>query len=78
MEARSSADQDQDQERVPQTRYVYGHSFMARNFGRVMDHLRSFETSVNTSTFGRVFRLDGSGHVGSSLNRLLKNVTENM
>lgn len=47
-----------------QQRYVYGHGFMARTFGRAMDRLRGIENSVNTSTFGRVFRLDGSGHVG--------------
>lgn len=46
-----------------QGQYVYGRSFMARSFGRVMDRLRGIETAVNTSTFGRVFRLDGSGHV---------------
>ncbi|KAJ4414387.1 hypothetical protein N0V82_007948 [Gnomoniopsis sp. IMI 355080] len=53
----SNHDHEQQQER-----YVYGESFMARSFGRVMDCLRGIETSVNTSTFGRVFRLDGSGH----------------
>lgn len=47
-----------------QQRYVYGRGFMARTTGRVMDRLRGIENSVNTSTFGRVFRLDGSGHVG--------------
>lgn len=37
---------------------------MARTFGQVIDRLKGIEDSVNTSTFGRVFRLDGSGHVG--------------
>lgn len=36
---------------------------MARTFERVLDRLRGVETSINTSTFGRVFRLGGSGHV---------------
>ncbi|KAJ0117706.1 inner membrane protein yieg [Diaporthe amygdali] len=45
-----------------QRQYVYGQSFMARNFERVLDRLRGVETSVNTSTFGRVFRLGGCGH----------------
>lgn len=53
----------QEHQQKPQQRYVYGRSFMARSFGRVMDRLRGIETAVNTSTFGRVFRLDGSGHV---------------
>lgn len=48
-----------------QQRYVYGESFMARACGRLIDRLRGIENSVNSSTFGRVFRLDGSGHVGS-------------
>ncbi|KAI3398659.1 hypothetical protein diail_8846 [Diaporthe ilicicola] len=42
--------------------YVYGQSFVARTFERVMERLRGVETSVNTSTFGRVFRLGGCGH----------------
>lgn len=61
-------DSDHDHEQQ-QERYVYGRSFMARSFGRVMDCLRGIEISVNTSTFGRVFRLDGSGHVCYSLQR---------
>ncbi|KUI71736.1 hypothetical protein VM1G_06697 [Cytospora mali] len=43
----------------------YGHGsrgFLARSSERVMDRLRGIEMSVNTSTFGRVFRLGGSGH----------------
>lgn len=59
--------QDSDREldhEQQQQRYVYGGGFMARTFGRVIDRLRGIEESVNTSTFGRVFRLDGSGHVG--------------
>lgn len=61
-------DSDHDHEqRQQQERYVYGRSFMARSFGRVMDGLRRFEIAINTSTFGRVFRLDGSGHVSASL-----------
>lgn len=47
-----------------QRKHEHGsHGFMARNFERLMDRLRGVETSVNTSTFGRVFRLGGSGHV---------------
>lgn len=57
---RQDSNHDQEQQ---QQRYVYGRSFMARSFGRVIDHLRGIESAVNTSTFGRVFRLDGSGHV---------------
>ncbi|CAN8095182.1 unnamed protein product [Discula destructiva] len=65
MEHRDSGhdqEQQQQQQQQQQQRYVYGRSFMARSFGRVMDCLRGIETAVNTSTFGRVFRLDGSGH----------------
>ena len=40
-----------------------GRGFMARKLETMMDHLRGVETTVNTSTFGRVFRLGGSGHV---------------
>lgn len=47
-----------------QRRYGYdGRGFMARSFEVIMDRLRGVEVSVNTSTFGRVFRLGGSGHV---------------
>lgn len=47
-----------------QRKYEYGdRGFIARKFERVMDRLRGVETSINTSTFGRVFRLGGSGHV---------------
>lgn len=63
MELREN-DLEHDHEQQQQQRYVYGGSFMARTFGRVIDRLRGIEDSVNTSTFGRVFRLDGSGHVG--------------
>lgn len=60
----SNHDQERQQKKQQQRqRYVYGRSFMARSFGRVMDRLRGIEMAVNTSTFGRVFRLDGSGHV---------------
>lgn len=64
MEIRDSVDHGQVHEDPRQTNFVYGKSSIARGFGMVLDHLRGFETSVNTSTFGRVFRLDGSGHVG--------------
>lgn len=43
--------------------YVHNQSVMARSFEWVTDRLRGVETSVNTSTFGRVFRLGGCGHV---------------
>ncbi|KAG8159592.1 hypothetical protein KVR01_010229 [Diaporthe batatas] len=42
--------------------YVHSHGFMARNFEWMTDRLRRVETAVNTSTFGRVFRLGGCGH----------------
>lgn len=54
---------NQDHEQQQQERYVHGGSLMARLFGRIMDRLKGIEMFVNTSTFGRVFRLDGSGHV---------------
>lgn len=56
-------EQQEQQQEQEQQQYVYGRSFMARTFGRAMDGLRGIENAVNTSTFGRVFRLDGSGHV---------------
>lgn len=31
-----------------------------------MNKLASFEDRINSSTFGRVFRLDGSGHVSQN------------
>lgn len=62
----SDAEHDHEQrQRHSESRYEYGRSFMARTFGSVIDRLRNIETAVNTSTFGRVFRLDGSGHVRS-------------
>lgn len=66
MEIRDSADDGIGHGNTRKTQYVYGKSLGARMFGAVMDRLRGFETSVNTSTFGRVFRLDGSEHVGQS------------
>lgn len=32
-------------------------------FRRISDGLESLNTSIGESTFGRVFRLEGSGHV---------------
>lgn len=63
MDMRDSDDHVQEHGHQRQTQYVYGRSFGARMFGAVMDRLKGLETSVNMSTFGRVFRLDGSGHV---------------
>lgn len=66
MDTRDSVHHSQEHEHSKQTQYVYGKSFAARIFGAGIDRLKAFETSVNTSTFGRVFRLDGSGHVSQS------------
>lgn len=46
-----------------QREYVRSQGSVARGFEWVTDRLRGVETSVNTSTFGRVFRLGGCGHV---------------
>lgn len=64
---RDSDDHVQGHGHQRQTQYVYGRSFGARMFGAVMNRLKGLETSVNMSTFGRVFRLDGSGHVRQNL-----------
>ena len=29
----------------------------------IKEHVRTFDSKISISTFGRVFRLDGSGHV---------------
>ncbi len=41
--------------------------FFRRKFDRLYDVLHSIDDRVNKSTFGRVFRLKGSGHVSTNL-----------
>lgn len=47
--------------------YVGRQNLLERTLGPMMDKLKSIEASINASTFGRVFRLDGSEHVSRFL-----------
>jgi AGZA family xanthine/uracil permease-like MFS transporter len=42
----------------------------------IKEHVKTFDYKVSKSTFGRVFRLDGSGHVSSSSRKLAHGIAE--
>lgn len=42
--------------------------------GRIRDVVYQVDEKINTSTFGRIFRLRGCGHVSLAPSRLLKSL----
>ncbi len=42
----------------------------------IKEHVNNFDYKVSKSTFGRVFRLDGSGHVSSSCRKLAVGIAD--
>ncbi|PSR97166.1 inner membrane protein yieG [Coniella lustricola] len=46
----------------PSSRHVGRQNVLGKALGLVMEKLKGIEASINASTFGRVFRLDGSEH----------------
>jgi len=51
----------------PEARSERPHGFWERSVNTVLDFIRNVNERVNKSTFGRVFRLRGCGHVSFAL-----------
>lgn len=50
-------------------------SFFIMQIPSIKSAISSFDTKISKSTFGRVFRLDGSGHVSCASNSLMLALT---